>query len=59
MKKVYINFKRECGICGKEFTTHHGEKKYCSFECKMEATRRKSRENERRKKLLTQPFKVN
>ena len=58
MKKVYINFKRECGICGKEFTTHHGEKKYCSFECKMEATRRRAKECARKGKSIDTPLAI-
>lgn len=42
---------KNCKICGNEFITGYPKKLFCSFDCKLEANRRRTKEW-RRKKVL-------
>lgn len=42
---------RICSICGKRFETENAKKRLCSWDCKMERNRQRSRAYVRKQKL--------
>ena len=51
-------FKRNCDICGAEFTTNHKLKRYCSKECSKEAERIRKRKWKPKNKCAASEQKV-